>query len=71
MYIGDKLPICFILKAAVGGVIERTELDLLPKPHMYVVQKNAWQDDRSWAMYLTTILKYGPVFIFCQQRDSE
>jgi len=54
--LGEKLPIMFILKARPGGTIEEHELLTYPGPHTYIVQSNAWMDDRGWTIYIRKVL---------------
>ena len=57
IFIGEKLPILFVLKAQPGGTIESKETLTYPKGNYYRVQRNAWMDGRAWSYYLNNVLK--------------
>ncbi|KAH9120880.1 hypothetical protein LEN26_010929 [Aphanomyces euteiches] len=41
-----------------GGKVESDEFPTYPQGHVYVVQQEAWMDDRVWHIYLQELLKY-------------
>ncbi|OQR89303.1 hypothetical protein ACHHYP_06361 [Achlya hypogyna] len=54
---GEKLPVLFIVHGKPGGTIEREELPTYPPEDVYVVQENAWMDQRVWQHYLERLLR--------------
>ncbi len=64
IYLGEKLPILFIIKGCDGGLIDRNELSKYPSEHFYRVQANAWMDYEGWNFYLRYLLMYS-IIILC------
>ncbi|OQR98456.1 hypothetical protein ACHHYP_20381 [Achlya hypogyna] len=55
---GDKLPVLFIVHGKPDGTIEKDELLTNPQEHLYVVQENAWMDQRVWQDYLQRLRRF-------------
>ncbi|CAK4129259.1 unnamed protein product [Aphanomyces euteiches] len=53
---GLKLPILFVIRGAVGGIIDTKEVPHFPTDHFYAMQKKAWMDSEVWQQYLWCVL---------------